>query len=130
MTAAAATKTSQQPKDMKTFFIIWTGQLVSMLGTNLTSFGLGVWIYEQTGRATPFAMTALFATLPGLFLSPIAGVFADRYNRRKLMILADTGGSLLALGAARKRRRFGMLLVLSVYPALAWLLLAYARTFG
>ncbi len=91
---------SQEPKDMKTFFIIWTGQLISMLGTNLTSFGLGVWIYDQTGKATPFAITALFATLPGLLLSPIAGAFADRYNRRKLMIFADTGDALVTLSAA------------------------------
>ncbi len=90
---------TQEPKDMKTFFIIWIGQLISMMGTELTSFGLGVWIYDQTGKATPFALTALFATLPRLLLSPIAGVFADRYNRRKIMIFADTGDALVTLSA-------------------------------
>ena len=70
-----------------------------MMGTELTSFGLGVWIYDQTGKATPFALTALFATLPRLLLSPIAGVFADRYNRRKIMIFADTGDALVTLAA-------------------------------
>jgi len=83
------------PKNMRTFFIIWAGQFISVLGSGLTSFALGVWIYEQTGQATPFALTALFATVPGLILMPIAGSFADRYSRRWIMIIADTGAAVV-----------------------------------
>lgn len=83
------------PKNMRTFFIIWAGQFISVLGSGLTSFALGVWIYDQTGRATPFALTALFATLPALILMPIAGSFADRYSRRWIMIIADTGAAVV-----------------------------------
>jgi hypothetical protein len=83
------------PKNMRTFFTIWAGQFISVLGSGMTSFALGVWIYEQTGQATPFALTALFATLPALILMPIAGSFADRYSRRWIMILADTGSALV-----------------------------------
>ena len=54
-----------------------------------------MWIYDQTGQATPFALTALFATLPGLVLMPIAGSFADRYSRRWIMIIADTGAAVV-----------------------------------
>ena len=71
-----------------------------MLGSGLTSFGLGVWIYDQTSQATPFALTALFGTLPALILMPIGGVIADRYSRRTLMILADTGSALITAIAA------------------------------
>jgi MFS family permease len=80
---------------MRTFWIIWGGQFISMLGSGLTSFGLGVWIYEKTGQATPFALTALFSTLPALILMPVGGAIADRYNRRILMILADTGAAIV-----------------------------------
>lgn len=83
------------PKNMRTFWIIWGGQFISMLGSGLTNFGLGVWIYEQTGQATPFALTALFSTLPGLLLLPVGGAIADRYNRRLMMILADTGAAIM-----------------------------------
>jgi MFS family permease len=83
------------PKNMRTFFTIWAGQFISVLGSGLTSFALGVWIYDQTGQATPFALTALFATLPGLVIMPIAGSFADRYSRRWIMVLADTGSALV-----------------------------------
>jgi len=83
------------PKNMRTFFVIWAGQFISVLGSGLTSFALGVWIYDQTGQATPFALTALFSTLPALILMPLAGSFADRYSRRWIMILADTGAALI-----------------------------------
>jgi DHA3 family macrolide efflux protein-like MFS transporter len=89
------TNTYTPPKNMRTFFTIWTGQFISVLGSGLTSFALGVWIYDQTGRATPFALTALFATIPALILMPIAGSFADRYSRRWIMIIADTGAALV-----------------------------------
>ncbi len=92
--------TTPRPRSMKTFFVIWIGQLISMLGSGLTSFGLGVWIFARTGKATPFAITALFGSLPSVLLSPVAGMAADRYNRRKIMILADTGAAVVTLVAA------------------------------
>lgn len=91
---------NQSPRKMRTFWVIWGGQFVSMLGSGLTSFGLGVWIYDQTGQATPFALTALFSTLPALILMPIGGVIADRFSRRALMILSDTGSALITAIAA------------------------------
>ena len=87
----------EPPKDMKTFFIIWGGQLVSMLGSGLTQFALGVWIYDQTKQATPFAIAVLFGSLPRIFLLPIAGSIADRFNRRKIMIAADVLSAVLTL---------------------------------
>lgn len=89
-----------RPKNMHTFLVIWIGQVISILGSGLTSFALGVWIFDQTGKATPFALTALFAVLPGVLLAPVAGALADRLNRRRIMILADTGNALVTLSAA------------------------------
>jgi DHA3 family macrolide efflux protein-like MFS transporter len=83
---------------MKKFLVIWLGQVISILGSGLTSFALGVWIFDQTGQATPFALTVLFGNLPRILLSPIAGSLADRWNRRWLMILADSGDALVTLG--------------------------------
>jgi MFS family permease len=79
---------------MRTFLIIWGGQTISLLGSIMTSFSLGVWIFEETGRATPFALTVLFANLPSILLAPLGGSLADRWNRRMIMILADTGSAL------------------------------------
>ena len=93
-------RSTSSPRGMKTFLIIWTGQLISLIGSGLTSFALGVWIYQQTGQATPFALTALFSALPRILLAPVAGSLADRWNRRRMMILADTGDALVTLVAA------------------------------
>jgi DHA3 family macrolide efflux protein-like MFS transporter len=79
---------------MRTFLLIWLGQLFSILGSGLSGFALGVWIYQQTGRATPFALTVLFGNVPRLLIMPVAGSLADRWNRRLIMILADTGAAL------------------------------------
>jgi MFS transporter, DHA3 family, macrolide efflux protein len=97
MEGQQATANDALPKNMRTFWIIWGGQFISMLGSGLTNFGLGVWIYEQTGRATPFALTALFSTLPGLLLLPVGGAIADRHNRRLIMMLADTGAAIMTV---------------------------------
>jgi MFS family permease len=79
---------------LRRFFIIWFGQLVSLTGSGLTAFALGVWVFQQTGSATSFALIALAGTLPRALFSPVAGALADRYDRRKLMIAADMGAGL------------------------------------
>ena len=84
-------------KGMKTFLVIWLGQLVSILGSGLSSFAVGVWIYQQTGQATTLALTILLGNLPRLLMMPLAGSLADRWNRRLVMILADTGSALFTV---------------------------------
>ncbi len=91
---------STQPKNMATFLVIWLGQFISIVGSGLTGFGLSVWIFTQTGKATPMAITALAFNLPRILLSPIAGSVADRYNRKRIMIIADTAAVLVTAGLA------------------------------
>jgi len=74
---------------MRTFTTIWFGQLISTLGSSLSGFALGVWLYEDTGSTTLFAMTMFVWFLPTVLFAPVAGVLVDRYDRRLLMILAD-----------------------------------------
>lgn len=71
------------------FYTIWFGQAISMLGTMLTSFGLGVWLFQRTGSVMDFAMLTLFSTLPALLLLPWSGGIADRWNRRNILIACD-----------------------------------------
>ncbi|MCP4356572.1 MAG: MFS transporter [Chloroflexi bacterium] len=83
------------PKNMRTFLIIWLGQVISIIGSGLTGFGLAVWMFERTGEATPFALTVLAGSLPPILLSPLAGPLVDRWNRRYIMIGADVGSALI-----------------------------------
>lgn len=77
------------------FLFLWSGQLISAIGSGLTAFGLGIYTLQQTGQASAMALVTLLAFMPSLLLSPVAGVLADRYDRRLLMVIGD---SLSALG--------------------------------
>src|SRR4028118_1591970 len=70
------------PAGLRTFGLMWFGQLVSLAGSTLTRFALGVWVYERTGSATQFALITLFAFVPGLLAAPFAGALVDRWDRR------------------------------------------------
>lgn len=75
--------------NFKKFLLLWSGELISSIGTGLTSFGLGVYIFQKTGSAANMAVVTLFGFLPTLVLSAPAGVLADRYDRRLLMMIGD-----------------------------------------
>jgi hypothetical protein len=82
---------------VQTFAIVWFGQVISFIGSGLTSFALGVWVYQTTGSITRFALISLFTTLPGVVLGPFAGALVDRWDRRRAMILSDAGAGLSTL---------------------------------
>ena len=92
-------KITQHPtgKRMWVFILIWLGQLVSLIGSGLTGFALGVWVYQRTGSVTQFALISLCTTLPLIVISPIAGAFVDRWDRRWTMLLSDCGAGLCTL---------------------------------
>ena len=75
--------------NFRRFILLWMGQLISSIGGGLTSFGLGVYIFQKTGSAAGMALVTLLGFLPTLLLSVPAGVLADRYDRRLLMMLGD-----------------------------------------
>ncbi|HOD06304.1 MAG TPA: MFS transporter [Anaerolineaceae bacterium] len=76
------------------FFTIWAGQAFSLIGSALVQFALVWWMTSQTGSATVLATATLFALLPQIILGPFVGALVDRWNRRLIMILADSGIAL------------------------------------
>lgn len=87
-------------KTMKTFLIVLLGQLFSNFGTSLLRFGFNVWLYVETESIIWFSSGMLLGFLPSVLFGPLAGVVADRYDRRKIMIVSDTLAALttVALG--------------------------------
>ena len=71
------------------FLLLWAGELISSIGGGLSSFGLGIYIYQKTGSAAGMAFMTLLAFLPALILRVPAGVLADKYDRRLLMMIGD-----------------------------------------
>ncbi len=90
---------------LRGFLVVWAGQLVSLVGTAMTRFAITIWAYQETGSATTLALVAVFAFGPSVLLSPVAGALVDRWNRKAIIMAADTVSglttiALLALHAA------------------------------
>jgi DHA3 family macrolide efflux protein-like MFS transporter len=93
-------KTSSTSTGTRVFLTIWFGQLISLIGSQLTAFALGVWVYDQTHSVTLIALTQVAFAAPFVLLSPLAGVLADRWNRRTAMMISDFGAGLAVLVTA------------------------------
>jgi DHA3 family macrolide efflux protein-like MFS transporter len=87
----------KRPTGMRVFSIIWAGQVVSLLGTAMTQFGLTLWAYEVTGKATPLALVGFFFVTPTVALGPFIGVLVDRGNRKLMMMLSDLAAALTTI---------------------------------
>lgn len=76
-------------KGFNKFLMIWFGQFLASIGSGLTAFSLGVYVFQTTGSAVAVSLTTLFAFLPTILLNPVGGVLSDRFDRRHMMICGD-----------------------------------------
>lgn len=79
------------------FTIVWIGQIVSLLGTSMTTFALTIWAYEITGTATALALVGFFFVTPMLVFSPLAGAIVDRQDRKLMMMLSDLASGVTTI---------------------------------
>ena len=103
---------------MSTFIFVWLGQVISLIGSGLTGFALGVSVYQTTGSATQFSLIYLFTELPAIIVAPVAGAIADRCDRRWVMILSDTGSGI-STALIALLLWFGQLEIWHIYLAMA-----------
>jgi DHA3 family macrolide efflux protein-like MFS transporter len=82
------------------FFIIWGGQALSLLGSQLVSFAIIWYLTVQSGSATVLAIASMVVLLPQVILGPLVGPLIDRWNRRRIMIIADSIIAVATLGLA------------------------------
>ena len=123
--SASSTATAAEPRPrlegMSAFAVLAGGQTVSMFGSELTAFVLGVWVYQQTGSATAFSLLAFAGAVPAILISPITGALIDRWDRRWAMILSDTGAGIgtafLVLLAWQDRLELGWIYLLVALSA-------------
>ena len=113
-TTAEAPVTHQQP-GFATFLTVWSGQFVSLIGTELAAFALGLWAFRQTGSATQFTLIVFFANLPIVLLLPFAGALVDRWDRRLTMIGANVV-SAVAVGTLVLLAATDWLRIWHIYP--------------
>ncbi|MCX6088546.1 MAG: MFS transporter [Caldiserica bacterium] len=87
----------KRPSGFKGFSIMSIGQIISITGSAMTQFGLGIWIWEKTGNVTPFSIIATAFFVPNLIFSPIAGALIDRWPRKRSLILPDLAAGLVTI---------------------------------
>jgi len=76
------------------FLLIWFGQFISMIGSGLTIFALGVFVYQRTHAVSSYTLILFCVFLPPFILRPFGGILADRYDRRLMMLIGDLGATL------------------------------------
>ncbi|MGA8116197.1 MAG: amino acid adenylation domain-containing protein, partial [Actinocatenispora sp.] len=108
---------------LRRFSAITAGELVSQIGSGLTAFAVGLWVYLSTGSLTEFALVEMFATLPGVLLTPLVGAVVDRTSRRRVMAVANTvaGAAQAVLAVLAFAGHLG---IGTIYPLLAVVSLA------
>lgn len=79
---------------MKKFMTIWSGELISNIGSGMTAFALSVYVYQLTGSVAWVSIITLLAYLPTILLNPVGGILADRFDRRLMMICGDLFSAL------------------------------------
>lgn len=77
-------------KELKTFFILWSTQSLSQLGSAMTNFALTLWLYEKTGSALQTALLSICSYAPYVIFSIFAGALSDRWDKKKVMLFCDT----------------------------------------
>jgi MFS transporter len=107
---------ANRPTGMFGFTIVWLGQIVSVLATNMSAFALTIWVFEKTGSATALGLVQVFFITPLLIITPFAGVMVDRHNRKLMMMVSDLVAGMATI-AILLLQAFGVLQVWHLYVA-------------
>jgi len=89
---------TNRPSGMFGFTIVWIGQIVSVLASSMSQFALTIFMFNETGSALAMGTMQVFFITPFLLISPVAGVWVDRYNRKMMMMVSDIGAGIATLG--------------------------------
>jgi len=97
MADTTSPETSPHNKWAGSFFTIWTGQAISLLGSQMVQFALIWWLTKTTGSAVVLTTATLVGVLPSVVLGPFVGALVDRWNRKRILLFADSGIAVVTL---------------------------------
>jgi MFS family permease len=96
------------------FMLLWSGQTISLVGTGITQTAFPLLVWDLTHSAAQVGLVGALGTLPYVILSLLAGALVDRWDRKRVMILCDTGRAL-NLASLLLALMFGRLVVAQLY---------------
>jgi DHA3 family macrolide efflux protein-like MFS transporter len=73
------------------YYVLLVTQAMSLIGSQVSQYAVGIAIYRATGHATPIALVAFFSTIPAIALGGLGGALADRFDRRAMLLIANLG---------------------------------------
>lgn len=85
-------------KELKNFYIFTIGQFISQFGSSMTSYGLILWAYKQSGSVLSTSLLLISNILPKMLLSYFAGNLTDHFNKKRIMLISDAIAAVLSLG--------------------------------
>lgn len=114
----------------RNFFLLWTGQTVSQLGSQAFALAMMFWTMKATGSASLMGLLMTCSMLPGVLLGPFGGTFADRHSRVRIIVIGDllAGSGVLATALALWLRPDDTRLILTLLFAVS-VLLGVVRAF-
>lgn len=99
----------------KNFLCLISGKLISLMGTQIQDFAMSLYVLKITGSAAKFASVLAITVIPQIILGPICGVFADWFDRKKMMILLDILNGLMVLSMGIVYKANGILPMSYIY---------------
>jgi len=96
------------------FLLVWGGQSISMLGSQMSYIALFWWVYDSTGSSAALASVAIASAITRFLAGPLAGMFIDRVDRRRLMLAMNIVNAL-TMATVGSLLYFGQLQVWHVY---------------
>lgn len=82
---------------LRDFYVLWSTQSLSQLGSSMTAFALTLWLYEKTGSALGTAALRISSYAPYVLMSIFAGALTDRFNKKKTMLVCDMLAAMCTL---------------------------------
>ncbi len=106
------TEAEQERLSTRNILLFFIGKFISLFGSSIYSFAIGLYILKITGSGTSFALALVFASIPRIIFGPIAGTLADRFNRKTIIILTEILSGLLMFFMIGYSHYFGLPLAL------------------
>lgn len=83
--------------ELRDFYILWSTQSISQLGSSITTFALTLWLYEKTGSSLSTATLTICSYAPYVLMSIFAGALTDRFNKKKTMLSCDVFAAICTI---------------------------------